>query len=134
MAQARNDYLYMANHNLNVEISLGGDSILIPNFADLETVNANNASQASLSSMAERCTQQWDRPPNFLLVDFYDVSAPRPGAVFQVAAAMNNVTYTGTCCGQNQGLTSGAVAVVEKEWQSISLAAALVMGMVAFAL
>ncbi len=40
----------------------------------------------------------WGRPPNFLLVDFYD-KGNVPGSVFQVAATMNNVAYTGTCCG-----------------------------------
>lgn len=131
---ARNEYLYLANHNLNVQIDLGSNSILIPNFADLDLVNANNDSIASLESMANRCTQRWNRPPNFLLVDFYDISAPAPGAVFQVAAEMNNVTYTGTCCGQNDALASAAVVLAEKVWQSLALAAALVIGVVAFLL
>jgi len=40
----------------------------------------------------------WEgRPPNFLLVDFYNRGN---GSVFEVAAKMNNVTYNRPCCGQ----------------------------------
>lgn len=38
----------------------------------------------------------WSRPPNFLLVDYYNVDN---GSVFEVAAQHNNVTYTRPCCG-----------------------------------
>lgn len=40
----------------------------------------------------------WDRPPNFLLVDYYNYG-PTNGSVFEVAARANNVTYTRECCG-----------------------------------
>ena len=40
----------------------------------------------------------WPRPPNFLLVDYYN-NGSYPGSVFEVAAEMNNVTYSGPCCG-----------------------------------
>jgi hypothetical protein len=40
----------------------------------------------------------WDRPPNFLLVDFYN-EGPTDGSVFEVAARANNVTYDRQCCG-----------------------------------
>jgi hypothetical protein len=40
----------------------------------------------------------WDRPPNFLLVDFYN-QGPINGSVFEVAARANNVTYDRECCG-----------------------------------
>lgn len=39
----------------------------------------------------------WTRPPNFLLVDFYDAGN---GSVFEVAAKANGVTYPGGCCGK----------------------------------
>lgn len=47
----------------------------------------------------------WGRPPNFLLVDYYNEGS-FPGSVFQVAATMNNVTYNGHCCGSS---SSGAL-------------------------
>lgn len=40
----------------------------------------------------------WNRPPNFLLVDYYNYGNFN-GSVFGVAAQMNNVTYNGECCG-----------------------------------
>jgi len=45
----------------------------------------------------------YNRPPNFLLVDYYNVGS---GSVFEVAAKYNNVTYNRPCCGNN--LSSGA--------------------------
>lgn len=41
---------------------------------------------------------KWNRPPNFLLVDYYNYGNFN-GSVFEVAAEMNNVTYNGKCCG-----------------------------------
>ena len=38
----------------------------------------------------------WNRPPNFLLVDYYNIG---DGSVFKVAARMNGVEYVGNCCG-----------------------------------
>jgi hypothetical protein len=49
---------------------------------------------------------EWGRPPNFLLVDYYN-SGDFPGSVFEVAAIHNNVTYNRRCCGQAE--TSAAV-------------------------
>ena len=44
--------------------------------------------------------EDWGRPPNFLLVDYYNIGPENSnGSVFQVAANMNNVTYHGNCCG-----------------------------------
>lgn len=40
-------------------------------------------------------------PPNFLLVDYYNIGSYN-GSVFEVAANMNNVTYGGGCCGGQQ--------------------------------
>ena len=40
----------------------------------------------------------WPRPPNFLLVDYYN-DGSYPGSVFEVAAQHNNVTYNRPCCG-----------------------------------
>lgn len=47
----------------------------------------------------------WDRPPNFILVDYYNVGNV-DGSVFHVAAELNNVTYKGECCGIK--ISSGA--------------------------
>jgi hypothetical protein len=108
--------LYLANHNLNVAISLGGSDILIPNFSDLSDVNSVNGT-SGLGTMAQRCkTMYAGRSPNFLLVDYYDVGNytvgsngdVRNGSVFEVAAMMNGVEYNRPCCGLELALTSGA--------------------------
>ncbi|CAI7584078.1 unnamed protein product [Penicillium glandicola] len=98
--------MYMANHNLNLELELGSLSMLIPNTAQLPETNAVNGT-GSLGAMARNCTVTWDRPPNILLVDYYNYGNFN-GSVFEVAAEMNNVTYNRKCC----GTTSGALRQV----------------------
>ncbi|KAF2002662.1 PLC-like phosphodiesterase [Amniculicola lignicola CBS 123094] len=89
--------LYMANHNLNVDVSIAGASLLIPNTVAINVTNGLNGT-GSLGLMANQCTESWDRPPNFLLVDYYN-EGPFNGSVFEVAARVNNVTYNRKCCG-----------------------------------
>ena len=137
--------MYMANHNLNVEVSIAGSSILIPNTVALNVTNGVNGS-GSLGAMVGGCTcmvptptsllvpfviflcilanvvitetktrkliqnphpATYNRPPNFLLVDYYN-EGPFNGSVFEVAALANNVTYNRTCCGS---AASGAVSL-----------------------
>ncbi|KAJ4294399.1 hypothetical protein N0V90_008089 [Kalmusia sp. IMI 367209] len=94
------EMMYMANHNLNVQVSIAGADLLIPNTADLNETNGVNGS-GSLGEMADKCAGIWDRPPNFLLVDYYNRGSPMSGSVFEVAARANNVTYSRECCGKN---------------------------------
>ncbi|PYH41105.1 PI-PLC domain-containing protein [Aspergillus saccharolyticus JOP 1030-1] len=89
--------MYMINHNLDIEVIFEEVEILIPDTAQLNTTNAVSG-YGSLGLMANNCRAKWDRPPNFLLVDYYN-DGNFPGSVFEVAAAMNNVTYNGKCCG-----------------------------------
>lgn len=91
------NWLYMANHNLNVEVHFLGEDTLIPNFVALNSTNAVSG-PGSLGLMANQCTADWGRPPNFLLVDFYNLGNFN-GSVFEVAAHANNVTYNRKCCG-----------------------------------
>lgn len=127
--QAQNR-LYMANHNLNTEVALMGSSLLVPNTVVINETNADKG-YGSLGKMGRDCTgmspshyyirtransntEKWDRAPNFLLVDFYNVGNTN-GSVFQVAADLNNVTYNGKCCGSESGasrLFSGNAMVV----------------------
>jgi len=92
--------MYMANHNLNAEISFMGLNLLVPDVAQINQTNAPSG-DGSLGLMANTCTHMWSRPPNFLLVDFYN-EGPVPGSVFQVAARANNVTYNRECCGKGK--------------------------------
>ncbi|KAL6158329.1 hypothetical protein ACJBU6_02448 [Exserohilum turcicum] len=95
--QKMREILYMANHNLNAEISFAGLNLLVPNVARIKQTNGLEG-EGSLGLMANTCTNDWGRPPNFLLVDFYN-EGPTNGSVFEVAARANNVTYTRKCCG-----------------------------------
>ncbi|KAJ5552714.1 PLC-like phosphodiesterase [Penicillium frequentans] len=92
-----NNRMYMANHNLNLEIVFDDIDILIPDSAQINVTNAVSG-YGSLGVMANNCRSDWDRPPNFLLVDYYN-DGNFAGSVFEVAADMNNVTYSGDCCG-----------------------------------
>ena len=138
--------MYMANHNLNTEISLAGTSLLVPSSPLINETNAVNGT-GSLGLMANNCagttlsplftppgekekidkssliTAAWPRPPNFLLVDYYNQGS-YPGSVFEVAAQLNNVTYHGACC----GLVSTAAGSA-----SSPLPLGLLIGMVGFA-
>ncbi|KAJ5805952.1 PLC-like phosphodiesterase [Penicillium pulvis] len=91
------DRMYMANHNLNLEIVFDDIDILIPDSAEINVTNAVSG-YGSLGLMANNCRSDWDRAPNFLLVDYYN-DGNFAGSVFEVAAEMNNVTYNGDCCG-----------------------------------
>ncbi|EGE06742.1 hypothetical protein TEQG_05737 [Trichophyton equinum CBS 127.97] len=99
--------MYMANHNLNLEISIAGATILVPNTVLLNETNAVSGF-GSMGAMAGNCTEKWNRPPNLLLVDYYNVGNVN-GSVFQVAAKLNNVTYNGKCCGRTTSLASGSL-------------------------
>ncbi|KAK0514303.1 hypothetical protein JMJ35_002920 [Cladonia borealis] len=90
--------MYLANHNLNTEINLAGTSILVPNTVLINQTNGLNGT-GSLGLMANNCAAEWPRPPNFLLVDYYN-DGSYPGSVFEVAAEINNVTYNRPCCGK----------------------------------
>lgn len=69
--------------------------------------------------MAE--TEKNGRPPNFLLVDYYNMG-PFNGSVFEVAARANNVTYRGKCCGS----TSLATHVAQPSAVNVALIIAMV--------
>lgn len=90
--------LYLVNHNLNVEVSLLGASVLVPAVSVLNTTN-NASGYGSLGLAANNCRAAWDgTPPTVLNVDYYNIGG-FPGSVFEVAAQMNNVTYSRPCCG-----------------------------------
>ncbi|KAI1008021.1 putative secreted protein [Podosphaera aphanis] len=94
--------MYIINHNLNYEISILGNSLLVPNIPLLNVTN-NVTGFGSLGDNAQRCNDTWHRPPRFLNVDFYNIGN---GSVFQVAAKFNNVTYDQECCGKVTSMAS----------------------------
>lgn len=101
--------MYLMNHNLNIDITLGGVSILVPAYGLLDMVNAVSGN-GSLGLNVQNCEKMWGRPPNWLLVDYYNFGNFN-GSVFQVAATANNVTYNrGSCCGTNARSAGNLVA------------------------
>ena len=113
--------LYMANHNLITEVSLLGKGLLVLTSTLVNETNAvsgfgslglmtndcvsMHSRPVSFLGLVERCTADniagtWSRPPNFLLVDYYN-HGNYSGSVFEVAAQYNNVTYNRSCCGRD---------------------------------
>lgn len=100
--------MYIMNHNLNIEISISSVSILIPAYSLLDQVNAVSGN-GSVGLSVQNCTATWDRPPNWIIVDYYNFGNFN-GSVFQVAATANGVEYdAGHCCGSAR--VSAAVAL-----------------------
>lgn len=54
--------LYMANHNLNVKVSIAGATLLIPNTIELNVTNGVNGS-GSLGSMTNTCISESSKMP-----------------------------------------------------------------------
>nr|OQO21215.1 hypothetical protein B0A51_08970 [Rachicladosporium sp. CCFEE 5018] len=103
---AQTSLMNLVNQNLNTAVDLGAllgtdstDAILIPNTADINTTNGQLDMEGQLGNRANLCVGEWDRAPNWLLVDYYNFGDPGPGSVFEVAARMNGVTYNRKCCG-----------------------------------
>lgn len=144
---ARDEYMYLANHNLNTDVDLSSlgisSEILIPNTVEINNTNGIYTTTGQLGAMTNSCqgklqankgtlpylisdniTADWGRPPNFLLVDYYNYGDPGPGSVFEVAAYHNNVTYNRKCCGL---ATSAASAVNSPVMAAMSAALLAIM-------
>jgi len=78
--------LYLINHFLD-KLVLGQP---VPDTSKLNVTNAATG-PGSLGAHVENCVATHGRPPNFLLVDFYEYGA---GSVFEVAAGINGVEYS----------------------------------------
>ncbi|KAJ8613757.1 hypothetical protein MRB53_036899 [Persea americana] len=86
---AKDDFMYLANHNLNK--LLAGKDVLVPSLDTIDQVNSVRGF-GSIGEHAQTCAKEWGHPPNWLLVDYNNQQG---SSVFEVAAKMNNVTYTG---------------------------------------
>lgn len=72
----------------------------MPDVVQLNSTNANSTVHGSAELAVQQCTEEWGRPPNFLLVDYYN-RGNFNGSTLAVAAKANNVTYdAGSCCGK----------------------------------
>ncbi|KAH8671124.1 PLC-like phosphodiesterase [Xylariales sp. PMI_506] len=96
--------LSIANHNLNIELTVLGTSLLIPARSELNVTN-NVTGYGSVGLAGQNCLSEWGRPPTFLNVDYYNAGFTA-GSVFEAAAEFNNVTYTRKCCGPSASAAS----------------------------
>lgn len=100
--------LYLANHNLNVQIPLSFGShgdILVPDVVQLNSTNANSTVYGSAELAVQHCTEEWGRPPNYLLIDYYN-RGNFNGSTLATAAKANGVPYYGSeCCGDGDTLS-----------------------------
>lgn len=66
---ARENYMYIANHNLNVAVELGAitgggdDAILLPNTAQINTTNGAGLEMGQLGAMALNCSSKTSLHP-----------------------------------------------------------------------
>ncbi|OAP62378.1 hypothetical protein AYL99_04581 [Fonsecaea erecta] len=126
----RENRMYMANHNLNLDVDIAGISIDVPFFTLLNETNAVSGF-GSAGRTVQNCTAMWNRPPNFLLVDYYNIGNFN-GSVFQVAADANGVSYDrSSCCGtagtENAGVVLAVVDVRHYLWLVAGLASLLTL-------
>jgi hypothetical protein len=119
------DRMYLMNHNLNQEVSLLGNSLLIPLIPLLPETN-NVSGYGSLGLAAQDCKASWGRAPNFLGVDYYNNGS---GSVFAVAAMMNNVTYNRTCCGSVTSWAERRVGALEGGVMMMVVGAGVISGL-----
>ena len=83
--------LILMNHNLNSNWSVEGAEILVPAILDIDKTNADHG-RSSVGAAMDLCTETWGRPPNFLLVDFYERGNFALSAL-SVAARANGVSW-----------------------------------------
>jgi hypothetical protein len=118
----RENRMYMANHNLNLDVNIAGISMLVPFFPLLNETNAVTG-YGSAGRAVKNCTTKWNRPPNFLLVDYYNMGSFN-GSVFQVAADANNVTYDRSSCCGTAGTSAAIKGVVDSRFMLTIIAVA----------
>jgi hypothetical protein len=123
---ARENLMYLANHNLNTAIDvaaiLGGgnqEPILIPNTAQIANTNSNGTGFGQSGRMIQNCTNIWGRPPTFFVVDYYNIGSPEPGSVLRAVAKANGVEYQRGCCGRG-GARSQAERRLSLPWDVLS--------------
>ncbi|GAA5892735.1 uncharacterized protein JCM6883_007456 [Sporobolomyces salmoneus] len=98
--------MYLMNHFLDVNTTLFGQTIPVPDTARLLETHASSGPAPAMSAQADQCFSNHGYYPTFTLVDYYDVG---DGSVFEVAAQMNGVEYKAVKMGNatSSSTTSG---------------------------
>jgi len=79
--------MFLINHFLDTVVL---NNLPTPNILALNQTNGVSGT-GSLGAQVDTCMTTQGRPPNFLLVDYYEFGG---GSVFEVAATINGVTYS----------------------------------------
>ena len=104
--------------------------ILVPDIVQLNSTNANYTMYGSAQLAVEHCTEAWDRPPNFLLVDYYNRSNFN-GSTLAVAAKANNVSYDVNSCCDSSSVDSSGTRLAAVSMAVVSFAAIMIVLVVA---
>lgn len=78
--------MYLINHFLD-EIVLGNDA---PDEGAANVTNSASSDPSSLQSQVTTCQGQYNKPPTFMLLDFYEFAGQDP---FKIAAQLNGVQF-----------------------------------------
>ncbi|KAI4122659.1 MAG: hypothetical protein LQ347_006430 [Umbilicaria vellea] len=79
--------LALMNHFLGISQGFG---IRIPDISNISTTNAPSGSTGNLGGTAANCTALWGKPPNYILVDFFD-----QGPAIATVDKINGITPVG---------------------------------------
>lgn len=79
--------LALMNHFM---YTVGPFGIETPDLADITNTNAPSGNQGNLGDTAANCTAQYGKPPNFILVDFWD-----QGPAIDTVDKLNKITPVG---------------------------------------
>ncbi|KAM0747439.1 PLC-like phosphodiesterase [Meredithblackwellia eburnea MCA 4105] len=109
--------MYLINHFLDVNVTLGTTVFPTPAVNELGTTNAVGPGTGTLLQNSNACYSEHGYLPTFTLVDFYDVGN---GSVFQYAAQLNGVTYVPTTIGGGSSSSSSGSGTKSTSAGSVS--------------
>ena len=98
----------------------------MPDIVQLNSTNANDTVYGSAQLAVEHCTEGWGRPPNFLLVDYYN-RGNFNGSTLAVAAKANNVSYDVNSCCDSTSVDSRGTRQTVEGMAGISFAAIIII-------
>ncbi|KAL8290107.1 hypothetical protein RQP46_003046 [Phenoliferia psychrophenolica] len=117
--------MYLVNHFLDVNVTLGTTVFPAPATQALNTTNALGPGTGTLLEQSNNCLSLHGSLPTFTLVDYYDMGQ---GSVFEYAAKLNGVSYVAGTIGNGSSSSasaSGSAATSKTSSTSLSPATAV---------
>ncbi|KAF9280247.1 hypothetical protein BGZ88_012301 [Linnemannia elongata] len=110
--------MYVMNHFISGQVTVGDQTFDVPQSSIVAQTNGPD-----LASHANKCTQTFNKVPNFVAVDFYE-----QGSVLQTVAQLNGVTWNGQAptpaAGTKKSAAAGKIAGASSVAVSLAAAAA----------